>query len=45
MSARPHETPLFETEVTRLGGLLDRHLLDEEDLVVPVILEYGAALE
>ncbi|MBF9042616.1 hemerythrin domain-containing protein [Rhodobacterales bacterium HKCCE4037] len=37
------EAGLIETEVTRLAGLLDRHLHDEEDLVVPVILKYGAA--
>jgi iron-sulfur cluster repair protein YtfE (RIC family) len=27
--------------VLRLGGLLDRHLVDEEELVVPVILKHG----
>ena len=33
---------LFQTELTKLEGLLDRHLIDEEELVVPVILRYGA---
>ena len=33
------------TELQRLDGLLDRHLTDEEELVVPVILKYGADLE
>ncbi len=32
----------FQTELTRLERLLDRHLIDEEDLIVPVILRYGA---
>lgn len=27
--------------IVRLGGLLDRHLTDEEELVVPVILRHG----
>jgi len=31
----------FETEVSRLRGLLIRHLEDEEDLVVPLILRTG----
>lgn len=31
----------FETALGRLDRLLDRHLLDEEDLVVPVILKFG----
>lgn len=26
-------------------GFLDRHLVDEEDLIVPIILRHGAALE
>lgn len=33
---------LFKGELARLEGLLDRHLVDEEDLIVPVILRYGA---
>ena len=32
----------FLKETRALDALLDRHLLDEEDLVVPVILKYGA---
>ena len=32
----------FQTELAKLEGLLDRHLIDEEDLIVPVILRYGA---
>ncbi len=32
----------FAEELERLDKLLDRHLIDEEDLVVPVILKYGA---
>lgn len=28
-------------EVTSFGKLLDRHLTDEEELIVPVILEFG----
>lgn len=31
----------FEAGLARLGGFLDRHLTDEEDLIVPVILEVG----
>jgi iron-sulfur cluster repair protein YtfE (RIC family) len=31
----------FHEGVARLGGFLDRHLLDEEELVVPVILRHG----
>jgi iron-sulfur cluster repair protein YtfE (RIC family) len=34
------------TELTRFGRLLDRHLVDEEELIVPVILEHrGAGLD
>ena len=33
---------LFQAELSKLEGLLDRHLNDEEELVVPVILRYGA---
>jgi hemerythrin-like domain-containing protein len=32
----------FLDEVQGLGAMLDRHLTDEEELVVPVILKYGA---
>ncbi|WP_425092652.1 hemerythrin domain-containing protein [Tropicimonas sp. S265A] len=32
--------PLLD-EMTRFGRLLDRHLVDEEDLIVPVILSSG----
>ena len=32
----------FQAELAKLEGLLDRHLIDEEDLIVPVILRYGA---
>jgi iron-sulfur cluster repair protein YtfE (RIC family) len=36
----------LEAELVRLQGFLDRHLTDEEELVVPVILANpGAALE
>jgi len=31
----------FHGVVGRFGGLLERHLTDEEELVVPVILRYG----
>ncbi len=33
---------LFHTTLAELERLLDRHLIDEEDLIVPVILKYGA---
>ncbi len=32
----------FQAELAKLEGLLDQHLIDEEDLIVPVILRYGA---
>jgi hemerythrin-like domain-containing protein len=32
----------FLTEVRSLERLLDRHLIDEEELVVPVVLRHGA---
>ncbi len=32
----------FHEGVIRMGGFLERHLTDEEELVVPVILKYGA---
>jgi len=31
----------YLAEVDGLGGLLDRHLTDEEELIVPILLEYG----
>lgn len=34
---------IFHDDVTRLNGFIDRHLTDEEDLIVPVILKYGTA--
>lgn len=33
----------FQNELARLERLLDRHLIDEEELIVPVILRYGSA--
>ena len=33
----------FETELGALERLLNRHLNDEEELVVPVILKFGSA--
>jgi iron-sulfur cluster repair protein YtfE (RIC family) len=33
----------LEAELTRLTRLIDRHLTDEEELVVPVILHHGTA--
>lgn len=33
----------FRDELARLEHLLDRHLVDEEELIVPVILRYGSA--
>lgn len=32
----------FRTGLVDLHGLIERHLTDEEDLIVPVILKYGA---
>ncbi|MBV0911013.1 hemerythrin domain-containing protein [Anianabacter salinae] len=32
----------FQTELARFGGLIHRHLEDEEDLIVPVLLKHGA---
>ncbi len=32
----------FRTQLKELERLLNRHLLDEEELIVPVILKYGA---
>jgi iron-sulfur cluster repair protein YtfE (RIC family) len=31
----------FRDELVRFRGFLDRHLIDEEDLIVPVILRHG----
>ena len=36
-------TGRFRDELAKLEGLLDRHLMDEEDLIVPVILRHGSA--
>ncbi|WP_116087074.1 hemerythrin domain-containing protein [Tropicimonas sp. IMCC34011] len=36
-------TGAFHEEIARFETFLDRHLLDEEELVVPVILKYGAS--
>lgn len=33
---------LMLSDIERLTGLLDRHLTDEEDLIVPIILKFGA---
>lgn len=35
-------TGAFQAELAQLERLMDRHLVDEEDLIVPVILRYGA---
>ena len=35
------ETGLFRDELLSFAGLLERHLVDEEDLIVPVLLKYG----
>ena len=32
----------FQSELARLEKLLNRHLVDEEELVVPVLLRYGS---
>lgn len=32
----------FQSELAMLTRLMDRHLVDEEELIVPVILRYGA---
>ena len=36
-------TGSFLQDLRRMDRLLDRHLTDEEELIVPVILKYGAA--
>jgi iron-sulfur cluster repair protein YtfE (RIC family) len=33
----------FGADLDRMDGFLNRHLLDEEDLIVPVILKHGEA--
>ena len=33
---------VFQTELSKLERLLDRHLIDEEELIVPVLLRYGS---
>lgn len=33
----------FHTGLLGLAGFLDRHLTDEEDLIVPVLLKFGSA--
>lgn len=35
-------TGRFGDDLTRFSGFLERHLTDEEDLIVPVILKHGA---
>ena len=32
----------FHTDLIQLGGFLNRHLIDEEELIVPIILRHGA---
>ncbi len=32
----------FRTDLIRLNGFLNRHLIDEEELIVPIILRHGA---
>ena len=32
----------FHGDLQRLGGFLNRHLIDEEELIVPIILRHGA---
>jgi hemerythrin-like domain-containing protein len=36
------EADAFHVQLTRFSGFLERHLADEEDLIVPVILRHGA---
>jgi iron-sulfur cluster repair protein YtfE (RIC family) len=33
---------VFHGDLLRLGGFLNRHLIDEEELIVPIILRHGA---
>ena len=42
-AARHDAAGRFLAQLDGLEGLLDRHLTDEEDLIVPVILRYGSA--
>lgn len=42
-SAHRDAVAVFRKGVIRLGGFLDRHLTDEEELVVPVLLKYAPA--
>jgi hemerythrin-like domain-containing protein len=35
------EAGAFHAQLTRLSGFLERHLADEEELIVPVILRHG----
>ena len=35
----------LHTDLTKFATFLDRHLTDEEEIVVPVILEHGARIE
>jgi iron-sulfur cluster repair protein YtfE (RIC family) len=43
-AAKLHEDAgRFHKELLRLERLLDRHLVDEEELIVPVILRFGAS--
>lgn len=43
-AAAMHEAAgAFHSQLSGLEGFINRHLLDEEDLIVPVILRYGAA--
>lgn len=42
-ASRLHEgAGKFQKELRKLERLLDRHLVDEEELIVPVILRFGA---
>ncbi|MDX8355094.1 hemerythrin domain-containing protein [Cognatiyoonia sp. IB215182] len=43
-SKEPFESTVggFHKDLQKMARLLDRHLTDEEELVVPVILKYGA---
>lgn len=43
-AAKLHEASgKFQKELRKLERLIDRHLVDEEELVVPVILRFGSA--
>ena len=43
-AAARDEAGRLDTALARFGVFLDRHLTDEEELIVPVILKYGANL-